>query len=204
MVRAMALPARVAALLIAPVLLTGGCLTRPAEPAKPTATVTPISQLDTSMMVIPRQAFCKEVPKKAIKAAIKGAVDNSREWTNGQQGVTGDVGQEFGCEWRSADGLSARAWVYARQVTPEFARQVIAKTSDKVMCRVLPPPHFGSPSQLQVCRLGGGQMRVRHAGLFGDAFLSCEVAEPTAAIAQLRARADAWCVDVAKALDTNE
>lgn len=187
--------------VVAVLLLTSGCLESGAKPAP--AKPTPIGELQTGSMIIPRQAFCEQIPATAVQAAIKGIVDNAREWKNGEEGKTGDVGQEFGCEWKSADGLEARAWVYARPVTQKFAREVIAKTARRPLCTAQPPPKFGAPSQLQVCRLGGGVLRVRHAGLFGDTFLTCEVSEPTADRRQLRARAGTWCVDVATALDNN-
>lgn len=191
-----------AATLLAVLLLASGCLT--ASPKEPVATATPIAKLKTADMIIPRQAFCQEVPKTAITTAIKGTVDNAREWTNGEEGATGDVAQEFGCEWKSEAGFTARAWVYARPITKKYAGRVIAETSAHQMCHPAAPPQFGAPSQLQICQLGGGVLRVRHAGLFGDAFLTCEVSEPTADVARLRGRADRWCVSVAQALDTND
>lgn len=198
----MALRLARAVAVVALLAFASGCLESDAEPKPPKPT--PIGKLQTASMIIPREAFCEQVPAKAVEAAIKGVVDNAREWTDGEAGKTGDVGQEFGCEWKSADGLEARAWVYARPVTGKFAREVIDKTSRRPLCTPERPPAFGSPSQLQVCQLGGGVLRVRHAGLFGDAFLTCEVSAPTADRQQLRVRAGTWCVDVAKALDTND
>lgn len=197
----MALRVRTALAGTALLLLATGCLEAAEEPEPVRAT--PIGELSTGSMIIARQAFCEQVPNAAVESAIKGPVDNAREWSNGEQGTTGDVEQEFGCEWKSADGLEARAWVYARPVTAQFARDVIRKTSGRRECTAPAAPPFGRPSQLQVCQIGGGVLRVRHAGLFGDTFLTCEVAEPTADRKQLRARAGTWCVAVATALDSN-
>lgn len=193
---------RVTATLVAALLLASGCLEK--GPEEPTVVKTPIGKLDTASTIIPRKAFCEKVPMKAVEAALTAPVDNAKEWTNGSQGTTGDVAQEFGCEWKSADGFAARAWVYARPVTKQYAGEVIAKTSTKALCRSPRPPKFGVPSQVQVCQLGGGVLRVRHAGLFGDAFLTCELSEPTADFRRLRLRTGEWCVDVVKALDTND
>ena len=63
-------------------------------------------------------------------------------------------------------------------------------------------PAYGKPTVTQVCRRAGGEQRVRHAGLFGQTWLSCEVAAPSAEAAGIRDRADAWCVQVANALNT--
>lgn len=191
------------------VLLVSGCLDSPPdEPVE--ASPTPIGQLKAGDMVIPRIEFCDLIPEKAIEETLDGDVDKVEEWGNGDEAAPTnrdgqkDVAHEFGCSWRSADGVTARAWVFARPVNREFARQVAGQTSKKSGCRIPKNrPDFGSPTQLQVCDLGGGITRARHSGLFGDAWLSCEVEAPETEPGLVRKRAGAWCVHVANALDTS-
>ncbi len=45
-------------------------------------------------------------------------------------------------------------------------------------------------------------MRVRHAGLFGQTWLTCELAATGDDLAGLRERTDDWCVEVANTLNT--
>lgn len=185
--------------LLALLALVVGC----AESGTPTPTParpTPIGDLDTGRMVVPRIAFCDLVPPGAVEDALAGAVAETEEWGNGEPaapatGTAGDVSQEFGCSWRGGDGVVARAWVFSRPVTAGFARHVVRQTSRKQGCRSPAAPAFGRPSQLQVCTLGDGVLRVRHAGLFGDAWLTCELAttKPDPGLA------GRWCVAVAAA-----
>jgi hypothetical protein len=54
----------------------------------------------------------------------------------------------------------------------------------------------------QSCRLPDGRQRLRHAGLFGQTWLTCELATTEPEKADLRDRSDAWCSEVANALNT--
>ena len=83
-----------------------------------------------------------------------------------------------------------------------FARTVLASQRRAKGCRGTLAPAYGDPSITQTCQLPDGTRRVRHAGLFGQTWLSCEVSAPSAAAAGIRGRADAWCVQVANALNT--
>lgn len=187
-------------------IVTAGCAdsdTPPPEPARPT----PIAKLDTSAMVIPRIAFCDLVGTQAAADALGGDVADTDEWGAGDrtEGASGPVdgAQEFGCAWSADDGSTARAWVFAAPVSRQVARKVLWEAAAKKGCRTPEGPDFGSPSQVQVCTLEGGVTRVRHAGLFGDAWLTCEVASPSAGPKVLRQRTGSWCVQVANALDTS-
>ena len=56
----------------------------------------------------------------------------------------------------------------------------------------------------QTCREPEPSGCVRHAGLFGQTWLSCEVTDPTDGVPAVRARADQWCVEVVNALNTGD
>ncbi len=113
-----------------------------------------------------------------------------------------EVVHEVGCTWSKDDGSAARAWVFARPVDPAFARQAIASSRKAKGCRVDRSTGYGEPSVTQTCQPPGGSTRVRHAGLFGQTWLTCEVSSPGGTVAAVRRRADAWCVEVANALNT--
>jgi hypothetical protein len=188
------------------VLLAGACSQSSTEPPKPPRP-TPIGQLDTARMVIPRIAFCDLVPDRAVEDALGGELSGSREWSSGEParpvtGSTGDVTDEFGCSWTSTAGTTARAWVFSRPVTAVFARRVVRDAAAQRGCRTEPGPGFGQPSELQVCRLPGDVLRVRNAGLFGNSWLACEVQARDPGRTELRSSAERWCVEVANALDT--
>lgn len=191
------------ALLAALALLVSGCLQdAPAGPQTPAPT--PIGELRTDSVVVERAPFCDKVPDRAVEDAIGGELSDSQQWGEGDRADTGDtahdVANELGCSWSSADGVTARAWVFARPVTKAFATSVATDKPKNQVCRNLPRQRFGSPSQLQVCQLGGGVLRVRRAGLFGDSWLACEIAAPVAKPGALRKRVDAWCVEVVNAV----
>ena len=67
-----------------------------------------------------------------------------------------------------------------------------------------PGPAYGDPSLTQTCRLPDGTQRVRHAGLFGQTWLTCEVSAPAPAeVAEVSDRSERWCVEVANTLNTS-
>lgn len=174
----------------------------PPTPARPT----PIGALETQDMVVPRISFCDLVPDRAVEDALTGRVSDATHWDSGEPapeaaGGSGEALQEFGCGWTSNDGSAARAWVFARPVTRSFARLVVREAAARKHCRTPTAPPFGQPSVVQVCRTAH-ELRARHAGLFGDSWLTCEVTGRTGRPAEVRKRADAWCVEVANALDT--
>lgn len=182
---------------------SGGTTHRAAGPT--TTPPTPIANLNTAQMVLHRIPFCDLLPRQAVTAALGGRPTATASWTNGRAsrfvGSSGDHAQEFGCRY-AAGSTVAEAWVFASPVDAALAQQVIDDARHRSGCRPSAAPAFGAPSELQTCRLSGGVTRVRHAGLFGDTWLTCQVA---AALPerQVTDRAGAWCVQVANALNTS-
>jgi hypothetical protein len=176
------------------------------ETTAPKPSPTPLASLNTTAMQIPRIEFCKLVPGSAVTDALGADPDSSASYSNGDDvavpGVGKEVVHETGCSWSTDAGATARAWVFARPVDAAFARLAIASSRETPGCRVTRGPSYGDPSVTQTCRQGGSA-RVRHAGLFGQTWLSCEVSDPAGEVPAVRARADAWCVEVADALNTN-
>lgn len=190
--------------VVAATLLATGCSEDTTTAPKPAPT--PLANLNTAAMQIPRIEFCKLVPAGAVRAALAGKQDSSTSYGNGDEvdvaGVGKEVVHEIGCTWSTDGGASARAWVFARPVDAAFARQAIASSRETSGCRVDHATAYGEPSMTQVCRSPDGSTRVRHAGLFGQTWLTCELTAPGKDVASVRERADAWCVEVANALNT--
>jgi hypothetical protein len=185
-------------------LLVTGCAQE--KKAAPPASPTPIATLNTAAMQVPRIKFCALVPKAAVSDALGGKPDSDTSYGNGEEedlaGVGQDVVHEIGCAWNTDEGVSARAWVFARPVAAGFARTVIASGRRTTGCRTVRGPAYGEPSETQVCRLPDGEHRVRHSGLFGDTWLTCELSADQVVGTELRTRADRWCVEIANALNT--
>ena len=113
-----------------------------------------------------------------------------------------DTVAENGCAWVATDGAAlARAWVFSSAVDRSLARAALKDARGEQGCHLVRSPAFGSPSLTQVCSTNGS-VRVRHAGLFGSTWLSCEVSDQATA-AEVRRRADAWCVQIANTLNTS-
>lgn len=177
-----------------------------AAPKRPAPT--PFSRLNATGAQVPRIEFCKELPAAAVKAAVGGAATKLTSYGNGDEeqlsdGAT-DVAHEIGCTWTAEDGNVARAWVFARPVDATLAETVIRAGAKTPGCTQSPAPTFGRPSVTQTCTLPPGPVgRVRHAGLFGQTWLTCEVSSPApTSLPTVTRRADAWCVQVLDALNT--
>lgn len=196
-------PAVLPALLV---LVLAGCSGE--ERATPEPSPTPIAHLDSETMQVPRIEFCGLVPSSAVREALSGESSSEAAYGNGDvvplPGVGKDVVHEIGCSWTGEAGVTARAWVFARPVDAAFARTVVATGRRSPDCRAVPGPAYGRPSSTQVCRQAGGEERVRHSGLFGQTWLTCELVATGGSLsdAQLRSRADRWCVEVVTAMDT--
>lgn len=166
---------------------------------------TPIGRLNTAQLELHRIPFCDLLSPQAMTDALGGRPSARATWGEGgrsrQFGARGDLAQEFGCRFGAGSAVAA-AWVFASPVEVGFARKVIADSADNSRCRDEPGTTFGSPGELQVCRLPGGGVRVRRAGLFGQTWLTCEVSDraPERDVAR---RAGGWCVQVANVLNTS-
>lgn len=174
--------------------------------AAPEPSPTPIADLDPSAMEIPRIEFCPLVPRRAVTAALGGKVASEAAYGNGDEeelpGVGTDVVHEIGCSWTGAGGTTARAWVFARPVDAGFAKTLVAEAAKVKGCRSVAGSAFGAPSTTQQCTLPTGENRVRHAGLFGQTWLTCELASRGTEPPDLRSRTDQWCVETVNALNT--
>ena len=199
--------------LLGPLALVGCSSTAPPR-AAPSVAPTPIEDLRTQTMTLPRIDFCSLVPARAVTDALGGRAQARDTWGNGDRlalaGVA-DTIAETGCSWSrtggtgSTGGTTVRAWVFARPVERAGADAVVARARGVRGCSTPAGPAYGVPGVTQVCTspapgLVAGQRRVRHAGLFGTTWLTCEVQGPDSPT--VRTRADAWCVEVANALDT--
>ena len=192
--------------MVAMSVVVAGCASDEPVKSAPPPAPTPITGLNSASMQVPRIDFCASVPDEAVSDALGGKADSKAAYGNGDRekldGAGEDVLHELGCSWSTDQGSTARAWVFARPVDAAFARSAVASSRGTAGCRVVSGPAFGTPTVTQVCRRPGGEQRVRHAGLFGQTWLSCEVSAPSAQATGIRERADAWCVQVANALDT--
>ncbi len=173
--------------------------------AAPEPSPTPIARLDTAAVEVPRIEFCPLVPKSAVTEALGAQAGSEAAYGNGDEeelsGVGTDVVHEIGCSW-TTEGVTARAWLFARPVDPAFARKVVAQSGKSKGCRTVAGSAYGDPSLIQRCTLPTGENRVRYAGLFGQSWLSCELESSGTEPAVHRSRTDQWCVQVANALNT--
>ena len=196
------------ALLLTGALLLAGCSSEaPKSAPTPEPSPTAIADLNTAGMEVARIDFCKLVPAEAVSAAVGGKTSDAAAYGNGDveplSGVSKQVLHEIGCVWQGEDDVTARAWLFARPVEAGFARRVVAEAGRTKGCQVVDGPGFGKPAYSQECTRAAGEQRVRHAGLFGQSWLSCEITAPSGAeVTDLRSRTDAWCVEVANALNT--
>jgi hypothetical protein len=189
---------------------------------------TSLADLAAAEVTVRRDAFCADVDDDAVVAAL-GAPDGSdgsggsdvtaASWDNGDllptDAVPGTgasvqaVAHEYGCSWTSADGTVARAWVFAPPVAPARATRLARSAERADGCTPTTDDPFGDPSAAWTCTSGStGDITAAgttagRGGLFGDAWLSCSVSEPTSQPAadptELVARADSWCVASADA-----
>src|ERR1700759_4243504 len=139
------------ACVVAAALLVTGCAHD--TTSAPKASPTPLANLNTTAMQIPRIEFCKLVPDDAVHSALGAQPDSSSSYSNGDAVDLPDVGRELvheiGCSWSTDDGAAARAWVFARPVDEAFARTAIASSRETRGCQVTRDPAYGDPSVTQ-------------------------------------------------------
>jgi hypothetical protein len=165
---------------------------------------TPLESFDTSALTVPRASFCDAVDPRQVEAALGDEPVDATSYENGEEvtladGVT-DVAHEFGCTWTAGDGTEARAWVFAPPVDPGRAQTLVDGEIRRVTCDYGGGPAYGDPSLAMMCVDDSGTT-ASYRGLFGDAWLTCELTVPEAAADQdaLRERTGRWCVGVAMA-----
>lgn len=156
-----------------------------------------LRDVDTTNMAISRASFCERIPEDAVTAALDGSSEKATGYVNGDRAdltpEINDVAHEYACSWTGADDTAASAWVFAPPVTREFARTLVKDVPSG--CESVKAPDFGTPSNALRCDNGDVMFR----GLFGDAWLTCQVSAPDAAPDELLERTERWCVTVTKA-----
>lgn len=194
------------AVLVAPAAL-GGCTSDGDAPAaRPTPTITALSDLATEDVVVVRAGFCDRVDAQAVEDALGGEPSDEATWSNGERARVApglrDVVHEFGCAWTGPDqDGTAGAWVFAPPVTGREARRLGRAAPRADGCeRVRDAERFGARSVAVTCRPESGPKgaptttpTTTYHGLFGDAWLSCSL---TGTDEERTAR---WCAAVVRA-----
>lgn len=190
--------------LLASLLLLTGCGSQTTPKAAPMPT--PLAELPVARMELPRIEFCSLVHPKSIAAALgqpttklpRGVAETS--YGNGDPLDLGPIGdqrvQELGCIW-TLGGESVAAWIFARPVDEAFAQTILTAARSQRRC-TLTEGGFGSIGLGQQCPQADGRTRVRHAGLFGQTWLTCQVTGSD----QVAARAELWCSTLVNELNT--
>ena len=89
----------------------------------------------------------------------------------------------------------AQAWVFAPPVDAAGAQRLVKAAGKATGCEAGTGPAFGAPTLALTCTKDG-VVRASYRGLFGDAWLVCEVARPAGADWDVVDRAGRWCVGV--------
>ncbi|WGL53510.1 hypothetical protein P5P86_06665 [Nocardioides sp. BP30] len=160
-------------------------------PADPLATR--LAAVDTTALTVRRAAFCSALPEATVTAALGGRITGRASWHPGQtvqlSTKVKDVADEYGCSWTSSTGGTARAWVFEPPVTADrAARLAAAKPTGCTSLTGTPAPAYGAPTSALAC---GDSTLLR--GLFGDAWLSCELSGTDLDLV------GRWCLAVARA-----
>jgi hypothetical protein len=170
--------------------------------ADETFETTPLASYDTSSTTVTRGPFCADLGPDEVTAALDGAPASTTSWENGDPvevaGGAEDVGHEFGCSYAAADGTVARAWVFAPPVDAEQAQRLVRSAGKAPGCEAAAGPAFGEPTLALTCTKDG-IAQASYRGLFGDAWLVCEVVRPAGATWDVVDRAGRWCVGVLRA-----
>lgn len=186
-------------------LLTRGDPRRPGSTSMPSSA--PIESLDLSGLPIERGPFCDALEDDDVEDALAAPVATARQFDSGQRapltaGVR-DLTHEYGCMFTAATGARARVWVFAAPVTPRLATTIAREVRRERGCAPLTAaPTYGRPSGSTVCPAATAPGReVTLRGLFGDAWLSCQLTSASREPApETVRRADQWCVRVATTL----
>jgi hypothetical protein len=154
---------------------------------------------------VARTSPCSHIDEHGVERVLSGPVAAEDHYGPGDRvqlgpGLT-DVAQEFGCSYRDSTGAEARVWVFSQPVTRGTAARLVRETRARTGCRaVLGGPVFGSPSIVTSC-LVGRTRTVAIRGLFGDAWLTCQLTVPAGdGGADTVRRTQRWCVRVTTGL----
>lgn len=194
------------------VLGWGRVADRAAAPSQPRPSAGPSGEpgdalgdeaLDLSNLPLPRSPFCALVDDDRVPVALGAPVEEADAYGVGDEvelpGGGRDVSDEFGCTW-TGSGAEARAWVFSPAVSKRQARAWAADAREQDGCDYLPDrTTYGRPGLTRVCT-DDGTVTASLRGLFGDAWLTCEVSDDEAGPAgedDVRSRAEQWCVHVA-------
>ena len=162
---------------------------------------TPLRDIDTSVLTVPRESFCELVAPESLSATLGGEPGDVRTYANGESTVIAsgveDIAHEYGCRWKRGRTV-ARAWVFAPPVTPAAAQALAKGARGEEGCSAKrSAPDFGAPSVALTCR-AGTTVEASYRGLFGDAWLACSLNAPGSR-QEVLARTGDWCVAVAEA-----
>jgi hypothetical protein len=184
--------------------LLGACGGRETPRAAPSPT--PLGELAAERIELPRLEFCKLVQPRTIAAALDASGSKLPEGTEETSYGNGDEVelrpnhtqrlQELGCTW-TLGSESVSAWIFARPVDESFARTIIDAARPQKRCRIT-GGGFGTVGLSQECPAANGATRVRHAGLFGQTWLTCQVT----GVDDVSARAELWCSSLINELNT--
>lgn len=178
--------------------LLAGCTEDAAPPPPAPPTTVPLEDIDLTGATVVRSPFCDRLDEESLAAVLGGEPRRTDAWESGDRrrvGATRDVVHEAGCSYRRA-GFEASAWVFAQPVTRRDARTPLKQLRAVKGCSPAGELDFGRPGEVVLCRQPQGRL-VRMAGLFGDAWLTCEVRSAGRAAAdEALERAQRWCVDV--------
>jgi hypothetical protein len=172
-----------------------------AAPEEPAFSTTALAGYDTTTSVVARGPFCDRIDERQVDAVL-GSVPAPVTWENGDPvdvGTGSDVGHEFGCSYAVAEAGEARAWVFAPPVDVASAQRFVTSAGKGPGCVAADGPPFGNPTLALTCTARDGVQRASYRGLFGDAWLVCEVVRPAAATWDAADRAGRWCVGVLEA-----
>ena len=183
--------------LLSTALLAGCTEDRPAPPPAPPTTV-PLDEIDLASVAVARAPFCDRLDEASVADALGGEPRRTDGWESGDRrrvGSTRDVVHESGCSYRRGR-TEAAAWVFAQPVTRWEARALVEERRTRRGCEAAGELRFGRPGGVQEC-LEEESRRVSMAGLFGDAWLTCEVSTPAnRPEADALEQAQRWCVEV--------
>jgi hypothetical protein len=177
-----------------------------APPSPAPHSSTPMRKVNLSALPIARRPFCTLLPRGDVEDALAGKVTKATQYGNGTKtkiapGLA-DVSHEYNCTFDGANGSQARVWVFAQPVQTGTAKFLARQALKAPGCQKAKAPKFGTPTASTLCRANSPKATVvTLRGLFGEAWLSCQLTAPgTEAPTAAERRADDWCVKVATAL----